>query len=117
MIICQIKVYRKGGGVIINGSDRIVSMLYIKIEILASSTCYFCTGVSVSKYIENIKEGIAEFKVFKEDLGRNETICNIIQIRISSRKDQLETVIENNEKMFKLKILIIAQKNYLNEPL
>ena len=46
-------------------SDIIVSMLYIKIDIIESRTYSFCTGKSVSKYIENIKDRIAEFKMFK----------------------------------------------------
>ena len=81
-----------------NGSDRIVSMLYIKKDIIASITYSFCTRKSVSKFIENIKERIAYFTVFKEEFGENEIICNKIQTSISLWKDYLETVIENNKK-------------------
>ena len=56
---------KKGGECNMNVSDSILSMLYIKRDILASSTYSFCNGKSVSKDIENIKEIIAEFKVFK----------------------------------------------------
>ena len=56
---------QKKGKFIGIGSDRIVSILYIKREILASSTYSFCTGKPVSNYIENIKDRISEFKVFK----------------------------------------------------
>ena len=37
-------------------SDRIVSMLYIKEDILASRPYSFITGKSVSKEMEHIKE-------------------------------------------------------------
>ena len=47
-------------------SDRIVSMLYIKKDILESITYSFITGKSVSKYIEHIMESIAELWSFKE---------------------------------------------------
>ena len=57
---------KKWKEVIMGGSDRIVSMLYIKKYILALSTYYFITGRSVSKVIENIKERIADFRYFKE---------------------------------------------------
>ena len=53
-----------------NRSDSIVSMLYIKREIITSSTYSLCTGDSVSKDIEIIKEILAEFKVFKEEFGK-----------------------------------------------
>ena len=60
-----------------DGSDRIVSMLYIKKDILASSTYYFITGKSVSKEMEHIKERIADFIDFKEELGMNVPIFYI----------------------------------------
>ena len=53
-----------------DGSDRIVSMLYIERDIIASSTYYFCTGKSVSKDIEDITKIIAELKVFKEEFKK-----------------------------------------------
>ena len=46
---------QKNGKIIINGSDRIVSMLYIKRDIIAFNAYSFCNGKSVSKYIENIE--------------------------------------------------------------
>ena len=55
---------------------------FLKKDILASITYYFCTGKSVSKEMENIKERIADFTAFKEELGRNEIICNNIQTSI-----------------------------------
>ena len=36
---------------------------------------------------------MAEFKVFKEEFGKNVTICDMIQNRISLCKDELETFI------------------------
>ena len=44
-----------------DGSDRIVSMLYISKDILTFRTYYFITGKSVSKEMEHIKERIAYF--------------------------------------------------------
>ena len=61
------------------GSDRIVSVLYIKKYILASRTYNFITGKSVSKDMEHIKEIIADFGAFKEEVVMNEIICNKIQ--------------------------------------
>ena len=78
-------------------SDRIVSMLYIKADILASRTYYFITGKSVSKDIGHIKERLADFGSFKEEVGMNKIICNKIQTIISLQKEDLATVIENNE--------------------
>ena len=56
---------------IMYGSDSIVSMLYIKKDILASITNYFITGKSVSKDIEHIKDIIVYFRYFKEVVRRN----------------------------------------------
>ena len=53
-----------------NESDRIVSMLYIKRDIIASMVYSFWTYKSVSKDIKDIKERIAEFKILKEDFGK-----------------------------------------------
>ena len=78
---------------ILGGSDRIVSMLYIKEDIISSSTYYFCTGKSVSKDMENIKDIIDDSVTFKEEVGRNETISNKIQTIISLCKENLEAVI------------------------
>ena len=72
-----------------DGSDRIVSMLYIRREIIASSTYYIITGKSVSKEIEQIKERIADFGAFKEYVGINKIICNKIQTIISLWKEDL----------------------------
>ena len=64
------KMNKKMGKNIMNGSDRIVSMLYIKIYILVSRPYSFFTGKLVSKDIENSKERISEFIVFKEEFGK-----------------------------------------------
>ena len=75
-----------------------VSMVYTNRYILESSTTSFCIGKPVSKDIENIKERIAGFKVFKEEFGKNETIFTVIRNEILLWKDKLETAIENNGK-------------------
>ena len=67
-----------------DGSDRIVPILYNKKEILASNTYYFITGKSVSKQMEHIKERIADFRAFKEKVGMNERIYNKVQTSILS---------------------------------
>ena len=46
---------QKKGNVVIDGSYRIMSMLYIKKYILASSTYSFITGKSVSKEMEILR--------------------------------------------------------------
>ena len=74
-----------------DGSDRIVYMLYIKKYILASRTYYFMTRKPVSKEIEHIKKIIADFRTFKEEVEINEIICNKIQEGISLWKEYLET--------------------------
>ena len=63
-------------------SDRIVSMLYIKKDILALITYSFITGKLVLKDIEHIKEKIANLGALKEEVGMNEMICNKIQTSI-----------------------------------
>ena len=61
-----------------DGSDRILSMLYIMKDITSLRTYYFITGKSVSKEMEQIKERIAIFGDFKEEVVMNEIICNKI---------------------------------------
>ena len=70
---------QKRGGKSMDISDRIVSMLHIRKEILALITYYFIAGNSVSKYTEHIKEIIADFGAFKEDVRMNKISCNTIQ--------------------------------------
>ena len=71
-------------------------------NILAFSTYSFITGKLVSKEIEHIKYRIADFGAFKEEVGRNEMICNKIHTSISLWKEDLEILIENNEKILLL---------------
>ena len=54
-------------------------------------------GKSVLKDIEHIEERISDF-FFKEEFGKNITVCDVIHNIISLWMDELETVIENNEK-------------------
>ena len=49
--------------------------------------------------MEHIKERIADFGDFKENMGMKICTCNKIQTGISLWKDDLETVIENNESL------------------
>ena len=66
-----------------DGSDWIVFMLYMRKYILAMRTYYFITGKSISKYMEHIKERIADFGTFKEEASMIEITCNTIQTSIS----------------------------------
>ena len=49
--------------------------------------------------MEHIKKRISDFRAFKEEVGMNEIIYNKIQKSISLWKEDLETVIENNENL------------------
>ena len=82
-----------------DGSDRIVSMLYIRKDILELRTYHFITGKSVSKDMEHIKERIADLGAIKEEVGMNEIICNNIRTSISLQNQYLEIVIENIERL------------------
>ena len=59
------------------------SMIYIRKDILSVRTHYFITGKSISKYMEHIKERIADFGDFKKEAKGIEITCNTIQTRIS----------------------------------
>ena len=72
-----------------DGSDRIVSMLYIRKYILSLRTLYFITGKSVSKDMEHIKLIIADFRAFKEEARRIEITCNTIHTSILLWKEYL----------------------------
>ena len=82
-----------------DGSDRIVFVLYIRKYSLSLKTYKFVTGKSVSKEMEHIKERIADFGAFKEELRMNEIVCDNIHTSISLWKEYFETVIENNERL------------------
>ena len=49
--------------------------------------------------MENIKERIADFRDFKEEAGMKKIFCNKIQTIIPLWKEDLETVIENIERL------------------
>ena len=57
--------------------------------------------------MEHIKERIAHFRDFKEELVRYDMICNKIQTSISLWQEDMETVIEKNQNHFQVKITII----------
>ena len=90
---------KKWGEIGMYGSDSIVSILYIRKDILALRTYYFITEKLVSKEMEHIKERIANFGAFKEEVRINEITCNKIQTIISLWIVYFETVIENNESL------------------
>ena len=49
--------------------------------------------------MDHVKEKMADFGAFKEEVGINKIICNKIQTGISLWKEDFETVIENNESL------------------
>ena len=50
--------------------------------------------------MEHIKDRMADFVAFKEELVIQEMIYNKIQTIVSFWKEDLETVVENNEKKY-----------------
>ena len=68
-------------------------MIYIRKDIMSVRTYCFITGKSISKYMEHIKERIADFGAFKEEARGIEITCNTIQTSISLWKEYLETMI------------------------
>ena len=72
-------------------------MLYISKDILAVITYCFITENSILKFMEHIKEIIADFGAFKEDARGIKITSNAIQASISLWKEYLETILENNE--------------------
>ena len=79
-----------------DGSDRILSMLYIIKDIFAVRTYYFIKKKSVLKDMEHNKERIADFGDFIEEERMNEITCNTIHTSISLREEYLETLILNH---------------------
>ena len=57
--------------------------------------------------MEHVKERIDYLTALKEEVRINEIICNKIQKIISLCEEDLETVIENNNKMVQAKITLI----------
>ena len=72
-------------------------MIYIRKDILSVVTYSSITRVSISNNMEHIKEKIANFGAFKNKAKGIERICNIIQSSILLWKDNLETMMENNQ--------------------
>ena len=52
------------------GSDKIVSMIYIKTNILIPNSYAFVLGCSYENQKQNLKGIIEEFEYFKDDFGR-----------------------------------------------
>ena len=68
-----------------DGSESIVSMIYIRKDILTVRTYSFITGMSKTKNMEHILAQLIE------------KTCNMIQSSISLWKEYLETMMENNQ--------------------
>ena len=62
------KKQKKGKRHDMDGSEIIVSMIYIRKDILAVRTYSFITGMSITKNMEHILERKADFKSFKTGL-------------------------------------------------
>ena len=80
-----------------NGSESIVSMIYIMKDILSVRTHSFITGMSISNNMEHIEERIADFRAFKNQAKGIERTCNTIWSSIQLCKEYLETMIEKNQ--------------------
>ena len=80
-----------------DGSESIVSMIYIRKDILEVRTYSFITGMSRTKNMEHILERKADFESFKNGAQVIERTCNTIQSSISLWKEYLEEIIENNQ--------------------
>ena len=80
-----------------DGLDRIVSMIYMRKEVLSVRPYCFITGKSISKDTEHIKERIAYSGAYKEEAQGIEITCNTIPTSISLWNKYLETMIEKNE--------------------
>ena len=80
-----------------DGSESIVSMIYIRKYILAVRTYYFINGMSRTKNMEHILERKADFEAFKNGAQLIEKTCNTIKSSISLWKEYLETMMENNQ--------------------
>ena len=77
-------------------SDSIVSMIYIRENILGVRTYLFINGMSRKKDTEHIWERKADFESFKNVAQVIERTCNTIQSSISLWKEYLEDIFENN---------------------
>ena len=80
-----------------DGSDSIVSMIYIRKNILGVRTYSFINVVSRKKDMEHILERKADFESFKNEAQVIERTCNTIQSSISLWKEYLEDIFENNQ--------------------
>ena len=90
------KKYKKGKRHDMDGSESIVSVVYIRKYILAVITYLFITGMSRTKNMEHILERKADFESFKNGARVIERTCNTINSSISLWKEYLETMMENN---------------------
>ena len=91
------KKHKKGKRNDMDGSESIVSMIYIRKDILAVRTYSFITGMSRTKNIEHILEKKADFESFKNGSQVIERTCNTIQSSISLWKEYVEKMMENNQ--------------------
>ena len=80
-----------------DGSESIVSIIYISKDILAVRTYSFITGMSRTKNMEHILERKADFEAFKNEAQLIEKTCNTIKSSILLWKEYLETMMENNQ--------------------
>ena len=78
-------------------SESIVSMIYIRKDILPFITYSFITGMSRTKNMEHSLERKADFEAIKNEAQLILKTCNTIQSSISLWKEYLETMMENNQ--------------------
>ena len=65
-----------------DGPERIISMIYIRKDILTFITYSFITGMSKTKNMEHILERKDDFEAFKNEAKLIERKCNTIQSSI-----------------------------------
>ena len=70
-----------------DGSDMLVSIIYISKDILLVITYCFIKGKSISKDMEHIKERISDFGAFKEEARGIKITCNTIHTSIPLWKE------------------------------
>ena len=78
-------------------SESIVSVIYIRKNILGVRTYLFINGMSRKNNMEHILERKADFESFKNGAQVIERTCNTIQSSISLWKEFLEDIYENNQ--------------------
>ena len=71
------------------GLENIVSVVYIRRNIIISNSYAFVLGSSDENPKESLKERIEEFEYFRDDFGKSQYLCKETQEGISMWKDEI----------------------------